>query len=610
MSLLISVQKVEKSMGDRVLFEGLSFGIHEKEKIALLGPNGAGKSTLLKILAGLEPSDQGEVSPKKNLLMAYVPQEDRFQEEVTALQASVDHLREFGLDESTAQIQSAIHLSMAGFDDHQVPVKKLSGGWKKRLALAIAFAKEAELLLLDEPTNHLDWEGIEWLEGQLKTFKNSALIISHDREFLNNQCQEFMEVSRLYENGFFQQQGSYENFIEKRQQYQEQQLKKQESLSNKAKREVEWLRAGVKARTTKSQSRIKEAHQLLDDLGEVKQRNLTGTRKTQIQIEKGGKKSKKLIETKNLSIHYGSKTILKDLNMTLGPNQCLGVLGDNASGKTSLLKVLAQSADNFQGELFHAEGLKIVYFDQKRASLQQDSNLMEYLGDGSDHVTFNDKSVHVASYASRFLFDSQKMNLPIRKLSGGEQARLLIAKILLQPADALILDEPTNDLDIATIEILEESIKQFPGLCLLVSHDRYFLKNCCSKYIALDGEGGWEIYPELNQWLRERTSAEEATTPTSKTTPPPSFQKKEKIKLSYKEKRFLETVEDDILTAEENLEVAKKAMTEQEDFSDHEKTQALVAELNKKQQVVDDLYKTWDEIEEKQNQIKEQKNNS
>ncbi len=605
MSLLISIQKVEKTMGDRRLFHNLSFGINDKEKIALLGPNGAGKSTLLKILAGIEPADEGEVSPRRNLKLAYVPQEDSFPEQLSAIECILKELQQFGLDEDTCQVQASVYLSMAGFENHNISISKLSGGWKKRLSLAIAFAKDPDLLLLDEPTNHLDWDGIEWLEGQMQTFNNSVLIISHDRKFLNNQCQSFMEINALYEDGYFHLKGDYENFLEKRKEYQEQQIKKQESLGNKARREVEWLRAGVKARTTKSQSRIKEAHQLLEDLGDIKQRNFSGNRKSQIQIEEGGKRSKKLIETKNLEVFYGENILLKDFNLTMGPKQCIGVLGDNASGKTSLLKVLAQEVDNFRGTLFHAENLKIVYFDQKRASLNQDINLMEYLGDGSDHVTLNGRSLHVASYASRFLFDSQKMNLPIKRLSGGEQARLLIAKILLQPADALILDEPTNDLDITTIELLEESLKQFQGLTLLVSHDRYFLNECCDKYIALDGKGNWQIYPNLDQWLRDRNPIQV----TKKKTTDQVEQKKvtEKIKLSYNEKRFLENIEETLLIEEGQLEDCKKAVADHQDYSDHAKTQSLVSSLDEQQRKVDNLYQQWQILEEKQKQIENQK---
>lgn len=595
MSILVSVHKIVKSMGDRTLFSGLSFGVQEKQRLALLGSNGAGKSTLLKILAGLEDCDAGEVSSKKMLKMAYVAQEDVFDKNTTAIQAASKALVEFGLDNNSAAVQASIYLSMAGFQNLESSISSLSGGWLKRLSLAIAFAKEPDLLLLDEPTNHLDWDGIFWIENQLKTFDKALLLVSHDREFLKNVCNEFMELSRVYQDGYLQLKGSYENFLEKRQQYIDNQKLQQESMANKALRETEWLRAGVKARTTKSQSRIKEAHQLIEDLSEISSRNRSADNKVALSIEQGGKKSKKLIEINNLNIAYGDNQILNNLNIILGPKTRLGLLGANSSGKTSLLKVIARVANNYSGEIKFADDLKILYFDQKRQDLKQDSNIMEYLGDGADHVQVEGRSLHVASYASRFLFDSHRLNLPIERLSGGEQARLLIAKLLLQPADVLLLDEPTNDLDVQTIEILEQSLLQFPGLVIVVSHDRYFLKNTCQKFLALDGLGSWEVYPDLNQWLR--SSKKDNPEPIEKIKKPK--QKPQRVKLSYMDKRKLENIEKEIAIAESDLEKAQLALESHTDFSDHKKTQDLTAKIQEKQKVVDELYQFWQEMEEK-----------
>lgn len=598
MSLLISAYQVDKTMGDQKLFKGLSFGIHEKEKIGLLGPNGAGKSTLLKILSGIESADSGEISPRKTLRMAYVPQEDKFEDGKNILILATEALVQTGMDNDEASVQASVFLSMAGFENFDTTADKLSGGWRKRLSLAIAMAKDPELLLLDEPTNHMDWDGILWLENLLKTFNQAFLLISHDREFLKNQCRQFMEINRVYKDGYLSLKCDYESFLQRKQEHIEAQKALQDSMANKARREVEWLRAGVKARTTKSQSRIKEAHQLLDDLDEVKSRNQAANAKVRMSIDAAGKRSKKFLETKKLSIAYGENTILEDLDLNLGPKTCLGVLGDNASGKTSLVKVLAKKADNYKGELFHAEDLKIVYFDQKRDSLNPNENILEFLGDGSDYVQFKGRSLHVASYASQFLFHSQKLNLPIHRLSGGEQARLLIAKLLLEPADLLVLDEPTNDLDIETIEILEQSLRDFPGLVLLVSHDRYFLKQSCQSYLALDGKGSWAPYADIGQWLKQRSQTVEEATPVAKKE---KNKPKPKVKLSYKEKRAMETIEEDIAIAEQELQDAQKAVEENTDFSNHEKTNQLLATMNEKQNKVDDLYAFWQGIEEKLN---------
>ncbi len=600
MSLLISINNLEKVMGSKQLFDGLSFGINEREQLGLLGPNGAGKSTLLKILAGLEEPDSGEVSSRKGLRVAYVKQDVVFDETLNILEEAATELQKLGFDEMEAQVQASIYLSMVGFEDLEQKVAVLSGGWRKRLSLAIAFAQESDLLILDEPTNHMDWDGILWLESHLKSYKKAFILVSHDRVFLDNLCNKTMEINRLYKDGFLAFDCSYQKFIERKQEYIENQLSLQDSMSNKARREVEWLRAGVKARTTKSRGRIKEAHQLLDDLETVKGRNQAGRAKVRFEIDEGGKRSKKLIELKEFSIAYGENVLLKNLSLKLGPKTCFGILGENGSGKTSLLKALAEEVKNYTGTLFKADDLKTVYFSQKREDLPLDINLIEFLGGGADHVLFKGQSVHVAAYASRFLFASDKMKLKIRHLSGGEQARLLIAKLFLQPADLLILDEPTNDLDIQSIEILEEALGQFDGLVLLVSHDRYFLSQLCDQYLALnvkeDGSGAWALYSDLQQWLnRERNKDVGGPTEDATQRPKP----KNKKKLSYKEKRQLETIEADIEKAETELAEAQAQLEDPNVYSDHVKMQECSQRVADKQKTVDDLYALWDQLEEK-----------
>lgn len=620
MSLLISVNQLKKSMGSKLLFDGLSFGISRSEKVGLLGPNGAGKSTLLKILVGLESPDQGELSVRKGVRLAYVPQEESFSPDRSLWQEATQSLVQIGMEESEASIQSAIQLGKVGFEDFEVQCKTLSGGWRKRLSLAIAFAKEPDLLILDEPTNHMDWDGILWLEGFLKNYKSAFILVSHDREFLDALCTRTMEVHRAYQKGFLSFDCGYKKFLERKKGYLESQAQLERSLSNKARREVDWLRAGVKARTTKSQSRIKEAHQLLDDLQAVKSRNLASQSKVRLEIDGQERRSKKLIALKNVNIGYESKRLITGLDLILGPKQCLGILGGNGSGKSSLLKVLARTSEHFEGDIFWADDLKIVYFDQKREELPQDISLVEYLGDGSDYTVFKGASVHVASYASRFLFPSEKMQLKISQLSGGEQARLLIAKLLLQPADVLILDEPTNDLDIDSIEILEASLSEFSGHVLLVSHDRYFLTSLCQSYVALDGKGGWTRYSDLNQWLKhsrtEGAHSEEPKSMNTQSDPSRSvggrskfsepnlsdgekkpLQKSKSKKISYKDKRRAQTIESEIQEAEKSLADLEAQMENPEIYLNPSQSAEVTREMAQTQKNIESLYEVYEDLD-------------
>ena len=570
--------------------------------MGLLGPNGAGKSTLLRIIAGLEPTDSGETSYRKGLRMAYVPQEQTFNDSLPISQVAKALLEGTGMDPYESEIQSQIYLSLVGFEDSSVITGTLSGGWKKRLSLAVAFAQEPDLLLLDEPTNHMDWDGILWLENYLNSYKNSFILISHDRTFLDNTCNQTMEINPLYRDGYLSFKGGYEEFLKKKEEYAQAQLNLQDTLSNKARREVDWLRAGVKARTTKSNARAKEAYELLDELSAVSSRNRSGQSKVRLEIDSSGKRSKKFIDLKGVDIAYGDNRLIHQLNLTLGPKTCIGLLGENGSGKTSLIKAITGQEDNYSGTIEKADGLNVIYFDQKREALPQDVDLIQYLGDGSDYTIFKNQSIHVASYASRFLFSSDKMKLKISQLSGGEQARLLIAKVLLQPADVIILDEPTNDLDINSIEVLEESLQGFNGLVILVSHDRYFLSQLCQKYLALEGQGSWQIYPDLFQWLKASKSSGDPNKKENES-PRESANKNQsrvsKPKLSYKEKRQLETIEQDIEVAEQELEEAQLALTESYGATDPALSNQCLETLKLKQQQVDKLYKFWEDIEKK-----------
>ncbi|MCB0411918.1 MAG: ABC-F family ATP-binding cassette domain-containing protein, partial [Bdellovibrionales bacterium] len=358
MSPILSANKINKTMGSKTLFEELSFGVHQKERRALIGPNGAGKSTLLKILAGIEKPDAGERSISKSIKLHYVPQMDSFDTHQSLINLAKSTLKAHFSDDVETEVQAVKVLSMAGFEDLSKSLGEHSGGWRKRFSLALAFAVSADVLLLDEPTNHLDCDGLIWLEASLKNFDGSFLLVSHDREFIGNTCNQTMEINALYEKGYLLFEGDYLSFLEQKEKYIEEQENFQKVLSNKAKREIDWLRAGVKARTTKSRSRMREAYSLLNNLDSVKARNRAGHAKVRLEIEATGRLSKKLFDIKNLNISFGPSTLIKNLSLTLGPKTHLGVLGGNGAGKTSFLKVLTRDLRPSSGSIDFAEKLK------------------------------------------------------------------------------------------------------------------------------------------------------------------------------------------------------------------------------------------------------------
>ncbi len=597
MTPVLSLQNIAKSFGSKTLFKNLSFGIFPGEKVGLLGSNGAGKSTLLKIIAKTVMPDCGQVHRRKNLSLCYVPQTEDFDDNPSAQQFIEQKLKAAGIEPEEAALQAIIGLGIAGFEDLQVMSSSLSGGWKKRLQLAVAIAMNPELLILDEPTNHLDWEGLIWIENWLKSYKGSLILVSHDRQFLANLCQRTIEIHTAYENGVLSFNLGYEKFLDKKSEYLESQIRLESRLSNRAHRELEWLRAGVKARTTKSRSRVKEAHDLLNKVSDVKDRNRSTKPRSTLTIDATQRLSKKLIDLKEVTIGYPETPLIKEVTIMLGPKACLGILGSNASGKTTLIKTLLQQVPPLSGTLKFAENLKIVYFEQNRSHLPMDKNLMQFLGDGGDFVFFQENSIHVAAYANRFLFPSEKMQLPIAQLSGGEQARLLIAKNLLQPADILILDEPTNDLDVETIEVLESSLADFKGLTILVSHDRYFLKRLSHKFLGILPEQSWGVFSSVEQWLNTKKTT---LTQTNTHLEPISVQKKvKKVKLSYKEKQQLKTIESDITQTELELEQAQVRIQDSDLMSDHEALNTLTAEIQQLQEKIDHLYSLWNTLEEK-----------
>jgi ABC transport system ATP-binding/permease protein len=595
---LISCQNISKTFGVRTLFQNLSIVVSEGERIGLIGPNGSGKSTLVSILAGVEKPDDGIVAFRKNVRVSYVPQESRFNSGETVRSVLNDALLPEETDEYERESRMNVAAGRVGFDRLDVDAFSLSGGWKKRLAIARELVRQPDVLLLDEPTNHLDLDGILWLEKLLNGATFASLIVSHDRYFLENVASDMVEINRIYPEGIFRAKGNYSEFLLKREEFIEVQNKQRESLENTVRREVEWLRRGPKARTTKSKARIDQAGRLISELADMQSRAVTGS--TQIDFSASGRRSKKLIHTEGLRKDLGGRTLFRDLNLDLAPGVRLGLVGPNGSGKTTLLRLLAGQLEPEAGVIERAEGLKIVYFDQHREQLDPSQPLRTALCPHGDNVIFRDRPMHVVSWAKRFLFRTEQLDLAVERLSGGERARVAIARLMLQSADLLMLDEPTNDLDINTLEVLEENLMDFPGALVLVTHDRFMLDRVSTIVLGLDGQGGSGIFADYSQWEQFRSESQakeqQKAEPASVAKPASTPQKK---RLSYLEQREWDQIESLIHEAEAKLAKVHRDLEDPAVTSDPRRLHECYAQLQPSQAEVDRLYERWAELEAK-----------
>lgn len=597
MPLLASCTGLTKSYGSRLLFENISLGISEGERLGLIGANGSGKSTLLRILAGKLEPDGGSISLRRNTRIGYVPQQPEFPEDQTAYEVIAEAIRDEHLGELERAALVNQTLGRAGFTDGSVRTTALSGGWRRRLSIARELAANPDLLFLDEPTNHLDLEGILWLERLLASAQFAVVVVSHDRYFLDNVVNDVAELGRIWPDGLFRVEGSYSEFLEKKAQLLISQSNRQEALANKVRREVEWLRRGPKARTGKSRARIDEAGRLIKELSDLETRSVQRT--TTIDFSATDRRTKRLLTVENVSKELGGRTLFRDLSFTLTPGMRLGLLGPNGSGKTTLLRMLSGELAPDSGTVTRADALRVVYFDQAREQLDRSSTLREGLGAHGDHVIYRDRPIHVAGWAKRFLFDSGQLDRPVGSLSGGEQARVLLARLMLQPADLLLMDEPTNDLDIPTLEVLEDSLTEFPGALVLVTHDRFLLDRVSTIVLGVDGNGGAQMFADYWQWEQARAEARPKPAKEVGETKPISPQPATKKKLSYLESREMEGMEERILAAEQELEALRARMQAPDVVSDGVKLQETYQRMQAAEVKVDELYARWAELEAK-----------
>jgi ABC transport system ATP-binding/permease protein len=593
---VLNAQNLSKTFGAEPLFRDVSLTINEGDRIGLIGPNGSGKSTLLKMLSGSVDPDVGEVAVRKRTQMSYVAQESRYAVGESVRRVMIRAMEDVGVAESEREGRLAETLGRAGFEDFSVEANSLSGGWQKRLAIIEALVQHPDVLLLDEPTNHLDLAGIEWLEEILASASFACVVVSHDRYFLENVANDMAELNRVYPNGIFRVRGNYSAFLEKKEEFLHAQSQRQDALENRVHREIEWLRRGPKARTTKSKARIDRAQELITELADLNTRTRTAT--ARIDFASTDRKTKRLVALNDVSFSFGQRTLLDHLDFVITAGTRVGLVGPNGSGKTTLLRLLQGELQPTEGDIRRAEFLRIVYFDQTR-KLDPDVTLRRTLAPDSDSVVYQDQVIHVASWAARFLFTGEQLNQPVGRLSGGERARVLIAQLMLQPADLLLLDEPTNDLDIPTLEILEESLLEFRGALVLVTHDRYMLDRVTTVVLGLNGRSGAARFADYSQWeawAAAAAGAKREKAPEKEKSQTPAGSKK---KLSYMEAREYATLEQRIAEAERIKNELRSALDDPSIASDAEKIMAAQEAFELAERNVDELISRWAELEEK-----------
>jgi ABC transport system ATP-binding/permease protein len=596
MALLLGVQKISKAYGAAPLFADLSFGIEDGDRIGLVGPNGCGKSTLLRILAGVEAPDAGTVSLRRQTRLAYVPQQSEFAADESVAQVLAAALADDGLEKVARQNRVQTVLSRCGFSDPQATPALLSGGWRKRLAIARAMVCQPDLVLMDEPTNHLDLDGILWLERFLQSEPAAFLVVSHDRWFLEHVAQRMLDLDPVHPGGFFETRGRYSEFLERKDAALREQAQWQETLGNRVRRELDWLRHGPKARTTKAQARVQEAARLVDDLAAVQKRR--ERRVAAIDFAATERRTKRLVVAEHVAKHFGEKRVLDDVNVVLGPGTRLGLLGPNGSGKSTLIRLLTGALAPDAGRIERADDLRVVSLEQHRGQFDPNVTLRRALAPQGDQVVLGERSIHVAGWARRFLFRSEQLSMPVGRLSGGEQARVHIAALMLEPADLLVLDEPTNDLDIPTLEVLEESLTEFPGAVVLVTHDRFLFERVTNTVLALDGKGGAAAFADYQQWeaaQRQPRVAAERPTPKAAAAAPKGTEKR----LSWAERREWDGMEEAILAAEERLAQCRAAAHDPAIATRADELAARWQAVEEAQQSVDHLFARWAELEAK-----------
>lgn len=630
---ILSVENASFAVGHVALLDKTSFQLDSGEKIGLIGRNGAGKSSFLKILAGVQKLDDGQIIVQNNLKIVYVPQESFFDKEATVFDTvaeglgeirdllrryhHVSHELENGSSEALLKELNELQLEIEAKDGWKLDaavkqtlgelglpenekIGNLSGGQKKRVALAQAWVQKPDVLLLDEPTNHLDIDAIIWLENLLKAFEGSLVVITHDRRFLDNIATRIVELDRGILRSY---PGSFSKYSEKKVQELAVEAEHNRLFDKFHAQEEAWIRKGIEARRTRNEGRVRRLEELRRQRAE--RRNVQG--QVNFKLDSGEKSGKIIAELEHASFAYGDKVIMDKFSAILQRGDKIGLIGPNGIGKTTFLKLILGELNPTYGRIRIGSKQEVAYFDQFRSALNENDTVFYTLGQGNDYVEVGGKKKHVMSYLEDFLFHPARAQSPVSSLSGGERNRLLLAKLFTRPANILILDEPTNDLDIDTQELLEDLLRDYQGTVFLVSHDRMFLDNVITQSIIFEGNGrlkeyigGYQDYIDAKS--REAKIQTESAPKTADAEPVKEKPKANRtVKLSYKEQRELDALPDEIAALEAEQAEINAQLSDPEIFKDYEKAGALQSRAEEIEMLLLEKLERWELLETKQN---------
>ena len=605
---LLTMEHVSKAYTDRVLLDDVGFGINENEKIGVIGVNGMGKSTLLKIVAGIEESDAGTISMGNQVKTCYLPQTPVFEEGTTILRAATEGNYD-ELNRWTIEAEAKSMLNQLGFTDYDEKIEHMSGGQKKRVALVRALLTPADILVLDEPTNHLDNEMSEWLEEYLIQFRGAILMVTHDRYFLDRVVNRIVEVDH---GKLYNYPGNYSEFVRLKAERQNMELATERKRKSLLRTELEWLHRGARARSTKQKAHIDRIHamQEMKDIQEEKQVMLDSV---------ASRMGNKTIELSGICKSYGEKKLIEDFSYIFLKKDRIGIIGHNGCGKSTLLKIINGIVKPDAGIIEIGQTIKIGYFSQENEYMDESMRVIDYVKEAGEYIATSDGKITASRMLERFLFDGAMQWSRIVKLSGGEKRRLYLLRVLMEAPNVLILDEPTNDLDIQTLTILEDYLDHFDGIILIVSHDRYFLDRTVSRIFAFDGggkirqsEGGYSDYlirvelekPEDGQTIAENMPGAASTRTGESDSKKTWKQREKKLKFSYKEQREYETIDDDIAKLEETIEKLDREMVK--NATNSVKLSELMKEKEETQTALEEKLDRWVYLNDLAEQIENQ----